>query len=207
MMFLNRLEKRLKEELPGVTAQMRMAPKNRPFPEIPEKPILAAVVILLYQQNGIWYTVLIKRNNYQGPHSGQISLPGGRMEVYDPSLQEAAIREAVEELGIARIRIHIIEKLTPLHIPASNYLVHPFAGFYEGTPFWQPDSAEVRYVIEASLSQLLDPANVKSGIIHSGDRSWYAPYYDINGEKIWGATAMIISEFLEVVRSVEFSEQ
>lgn len=203
-MFLSKLERKLKEELPGLKAQVLMAPEKRPFLAAPGKPVPAAVLILLFQRDEEWYTVFIKRNDYDGPHGGQISLPGGRMERYDSSLQETALRETQEELGIPSGRIRILGNLTPLHIPASNYMVHPFVGEYKGIPSWQPDIAEVKYVIEARLSQLLDEKNVKFKKIFSGDNAWNAPFYDMNGEEIWGATAMIMSEFVEIIQSVEF---
>lgn len=203
-MFLDKLKGKLREELPGLKAQELMAPEIRPFLATPGKPVPAAVLILLFQRDEEWFTMFIQRNDYDGPHGGQISLPGGRMEQYDISLQQTALRETQEELGILSDSIRILGKLTPLHIPASNYMVHPFVGIYTGIPSWQPNGAEVKYVIEARLSQLLDKKNTKIKKFLSGMKEWDAPFYDVNGEAIWGATAMIISEFLEVVRSIEF---
>lgn len=202
-MFLNNLEKRLVKDLPGLQAQMLMAPKNRPFLIAPENPVLAAVLVLLFKRSEGWYTVLIKRNEYDGPHSGQISLPGGRKEQSDRSLQETALRETEEELGIPSSHIRILGNLTPLHIPASNYLVHPFVGYYKEIPSWKPDLSEVNYVIEVGLNHLLDTGNMKLRKISSGKVIWEAPYYDVSGEQVWGATAMIMSEFLQIVRNVE----
>lgn len=183
---------------------MRMAPANRPQIISPEKPVPAAILFLLFQRNELWHTVFIRRNDHKGPHGGQISLPGGMHEKYDLSLLDTAIRETTEELGIERNKIHPLGNLTTLYIPASNFLVYPFIGYYGATPVWKPNPSEVKYVIEARLDQLLDSKNVKVKTIASGNTIWNAPCYDIGGEDIWGATAMIVSEFVEILRSIHF---
>ena len=123
----------LEGPLPGESAQLKMAPTYRgSFPDQKEA-IRAAVLALLYPSGGVAHLVFIKRNEYDGPHSAQVSFPGGAWEEGDDSLEQTAIRETREELGI-QDDIEILGALTPLHIPVSNFLVYPFVG-------WMDDSS------------------------------------------------------------------
>ncbi len=132
------------------------------------------------------------------PHSAQVSFPGGAWEPNDGSLLETALRETREELGITQ-EIHVLGSLTPLHIPVSNFMVTPFAGWMDEHPLFQPDPTEVQYVIESSLHELSDPVNILSESWEQHGRTIIAPYYRVGNEKIWGATAMMLCEFLQLV--------
>ena len=187
----------LQKTLPGEAAQLLMAPTFRGSVNDQAHPHRAAVLILLYPSRGETHLVFMKRNEYKGPHSGQVSFPGGAWEESDGTLDQTAIRECREELGIQE-SIEILGALTPLHIPVSNYLVAPFVGWMEQTPVFHPDRTEVQYVIEVSLRELLDTATRDSETLHQHNRSVEAPYYGVGENKIWGATAMMLSEFLEV---------
>lgn len=183
--------------LPGESAQLKMAPTFRgSFPE-QEEAIRAAVLALIYPSGGDAYLAFMKRNEYDGPHSAQVSFPGGAWEEGDQSLEETALRETREELGITG-PIEILGALTPLHIPVSNFMVFPFMGWMSEAPRFAPDPSEVQYVIEARLSELLSPANRDSETIWHHERSIDAPYYRVGKEKIWGATAMMLSELLQL---------
>jgi 8-oxo-dGTP pyrophosphatase MutT (NUDIX family) len=195
--LINRLwwKESLKNNLPGESAQMRMAPTFRgQYPE-QEDPLHAAVLILLYPVDGEMHVVFMKRNEYDGPHSGQVSFPGGAREAQDLSLEQTAIRETREEIGIEE-DLEILGALTPLHIPVSNFLVFPFLAWLEKTPVFFPDRSEVQYLIEVPLKELLDPAIRESETIYHHGKTIEAPYYRVGKEKIWGATAMMLSEFL-----------
>jgi 8-oxo-dGTP pyrophosphatase MutT (NUDIX family) len=167
-----------------------------------ENPVQAAVLVLFYGSGKETRLVFIKRNEYDGPHSAQVSFPGGARETGDPTLEETALRETREELGI-KGQIEVLGSLTPLHIPVSNFMVHPFVGWMNQSPEFRPDPTEVQYVIEVSLRELLDPANCDSEIIYHHERSIKAPFYRVGKEKIWGATAMMLSEVLQLATSLQ----
>ena len=185
------------EPLPGEKGQEGMAPEFRGNVAHVTDPVPAAVMILLFPVKNDTGMVFIKRNAYDGPHSAQVSFPGGAWEAGDGSLPDTAIRETREELGISE-EIDLLGPLTPLHIPISNYVVYPFAGWLKERPLFKPDPAEVRYVIESSIGELSDPANILSDRWEQHERTIVAPYYRVGKEKIWGATAMMLCEFLQV---------
>lgn len=201
---LKQLKTRLKDQLPGHIAQVKMAPSKR------EKGLdcydiensrASAVLILIYPDNNELHTVFIKRPDYNGPHSGQISLPGGKYEDFDSTLQDTALRETFEEVGINPITVTTIGQLSQLYIPHSNYLVTPYVGYCTEYPNFIPDTYEVDRIITTSIAHLLERKNRKEFIFrNSRNEDIIAPYFDLHGEKLWGATAMIMSEFLEVLK-------
>ena len=198
-LFLNQLELDLKSILPGPEAQNNMAPELR-LENRHGYSQNAAVMILLFIRDGSWHTVLMKRPEYTGAHSNQISLPGGKFEKGDAGPEETALRETREETGIDVSRIRILGKLSRLHIPVSGIEVQPVVGYYPGYPDFQPDPSEVAYLIETPLEDLLDPRNIREKSRTLMCKLVRVPYFQIGREHIWGATAMILSEFLEVVR-------
>lgn len=197
-----RLASELLKPLPGVDAQLRMSPAaKRPVSlEYPLKN--AGVLILLYPHGGRICTVFIKRTEYEGVHSGQVSLPGGMFKEEDGSLMKTALREANEETGMDLSSVTIIGTLTPLHIPVSNVNVHAFVGISDSRPAFSHDPAEVQYLIEESLDELLSEVNRKTKSMTLFGNEVTVPYFDVQGNHIWGATAMIISEFSEIVKNV-----
>jgi 8-oxo-dGTP pyrophosphatase MutT (NUDIX family) len=191
----------LSKKLPGELAQLRMAPTFRGQISSPEKPVEAAVLALFYPSDGKIHLVFIKRNEYDGPHSAQISFPGGAREAGDLTLKDTALREAREEVGITT-EIEVLGSLTPLHIPISNFKVYPFVGWMKETPVFFPDRSEVQYVVEVPLDVLLDPSNSDSETRYHHKMPIEAPFYKVGKEKIWGATAMMLSELLELATSL-----
>lgn len=198
--FFENLKEELKKELPGETAQIKMAPGIRPGFDRTEKTRKAGVLILLYEKNKELYVSFIQRTEYNGPHSGQISFPGGKYEEGDKNIIETALRETQEEIGINPEMIDIYGPLTPLHIPVSNFIVYPIIGIHKNSPLFNIDPLEVKEVIEVRLHDLLNPENCTSKEFKYGDLSFIAPIYNPNNITIWGATAMMLSEFLEIVR-------
>ena len=141
------------------------------------------------------------RPTYEGIHSGQISLPGGKYELTDSDLSVTALREAQEEIGVDSKKVRLIGRLSELYIPPSNYIVQPFVGVLETEPAFTPDPKEVERIIEIRLEDLLDEKNKrKKRILLRTGTSILAPCYIIDGNTIWGATAMILSEFREIAR-------
>jgi 8-oxo-dGTP pyrophosphatase MutT (NUDIX family) len=195
----------LSAPLPGEIAHHRMSPRYAGEFFHETDPIEAAVMILMYPFGRKLFLALIKRNEYPGHHSAQVSFPGGMKEISDDSLEFTARRETCEELGIPDT-MEILGSLTPLYIPVSNYLVTPFVGCVEHHPDFQPDETEVQYVIEAAVEALKDPMNRKDEELTRHGKKIVAPCYRIGEELIWGATAMMLSEFLAVVRQAGFPD-
>jgi len=183
--------------LPGKEVQNRMAPTFRGAFLHQADPVRAAVLALMYPSGGEIHMAFIKRNEYDGAHSGQVSFPGGVWESGDQNLESTAIRETREELGISG-EIVVLGTLTELHIPVSNYLVTPFIGWMDQTPAFHPEESEVQYIIEASLETLLSPSARGSEIMVRHGQRIEAPFYKVGKEKIWGATAMMLSEVMEL---------
>ncbi len=199
---LMRWKEILSAELPGEETQLQMAPTFRGVFHHEGDPVHAAVLILMYPREGEINVVFMKRNAYDGPHSAQVSFPGGAWEKGDRTLENTAVRETREELGIAG-QIEILGSLSELHIPVSNYQVTPFVGWMEHAPTFHPDPSEVQYVIETTLQELMDPENRASEILSRHGQSIDTPYYKVGNEKIWGATAMMLCEFLQLVSSLQ----
>ena len=204
--WASKLAAELKNPLPGAGAQLRMAPSAR-LPLIAGKsPKKSGVLLLLYPCDDDIYTVFIKRTEYVGIHSGQISFPGGKFEKHDVTLANTALREAVEETGIPVDAAKIIGNLTPLTIPVSNTIVFPYVAICHDRPVFHHDPGEVQYLIEARIDDLLNPVNHRTKIMRIAGYKVSVPYIDIQNNHIWGATAMILSEFLEVVKKVMSDE-
>ena len=138
-------------------------------------------------------------------HSGQISFPGGKLEAFDKTRQAGALREANEEIGVPIEDVAILGKLTPLYIPASNFQVYPFVGYIDYRPKFIPQETEVAEVVEVSLKELMAPKTVKykSMKFRGNYNVKEVPYFDVNQKTVWGATGMMLSEFVEVVNQVK----
>ena len=191
----------LSGHLPGREAQRQMAPDYRGEADPSAYPVPAAVLILLYPSGERTGLVFIKRNEYDGPHSAQVSFPGGAWEKGDGSLANTAVREAREELGVDG-EIVLLGQMTDLDIPVSNFRVTPFVAHTPERPVFRPDPSEVQYVIESTVEALLDPSARQTETWDFREMQVDVPFYEVNGEKIWGATAMMLCEFLQLAISV-----
>ena len=189
----------LKNPLPGEKQQLLMSPAFRALPDLPPPLKKAAVMICIIPGEKDLQTIFIKRNEYDGPHSGQISFPGGIYEEKDIELSETALRETKEEIGIDCSRTALLGALTPLLIPVSNVLVYPFVGYYGNSPMFTLDKREVDYLIIPQIADLLNPGCIKKEKWNLRGMDIEVPFYLINENIIWGATAMILSEFLEII--------
>ena len=195
--FINSLETILEKELPGQKAQEKMAPLIK----IPDLPFTetgkASVLILLYPRMGELWTLFIKRTIYRGHHSGQVSFPGGKREINDRSPEHTALREANEETGVDPSKIRILGNLTPLHIPVSNIEVLPVVGYTDREPGFRISEYEVEYLIKVPLNELMNKMTTEKDLLINSEVI-KVPGYLVQDEYIWGATAMILSEFIEI---------
>lgn len=204
--FIQILQERLQGELPGALAQNKMSPSVRLTSNtLCDRTITreSSVLILLYIKNNEFYVPFIQRPKYNGAHSAQVSLPGGKFEPQDKNLKDTALRETWEEIGVKPDKIQIVGNLTPIYIPNSNYNVTPYVAYLDECPTFTPDAFEVDYIIEASLSQLIAPETIQSFVKNINGHTIEAPFFNIDNCKIWGATAMIISELKELINNME----
>lgn len=207
--FIEKLTTQLQVPLPGLEAQLRMAPPFRrtidPTKQPGYDPKVSAVLVLLYPVKEKIMTVLILRPAYEGVHSGQVGFPGGKLELNEEPVQ-AALRETEEEIGVKETFVKVIGRLTELYIPPSNFLVHPFVAFSSERPDFILDKNEVEQIIEVSMDELLDDSLMKSIQVRSSTRPGEprmlreVPCYEIQGHNVWGATAMMMNELKEILR-------
>lgn len=163
----------------------------------------AAVLLLVYPAKHQSYFALIKRPTYQGAHSNQIALPGGKVEVQDKSLLETAIREASEEVNIKPDSVLKTTPLTPIYIPPSNFLVTPFLGISLSKPLFVKEEREVDEILEVNLHELLQHNKLpQTSIQTSSNTAINSPYLKLQNQVVWGATAMILNEFKHLLKSV-----
>jgi 8-oxo-dGTP pyrophosphatase MutT (NUDIX family) len=197
------LKKKFTGPMPGFRAQRRMTPNPRPgnklYFEVEDISNKAGVLLLFYPWKDELYLVLTRRTDHVDFHKGQISLPGGRQEP-EESLEQTALREAQEELKIDPDSVRILGRLTPLFIPPSNYCIYPVVGFSERRPDFQPETQEVAEVLEIPVHHLLEPESThkEKWIIRGAEVE--VPFYLFRGQKIWGATAMVLAELVEVLK-------
>jgi len=187
---------------PGWPVQLTMGPEpregSRKVEETDETCSWAAVMLLLYPRQQHFEMVLTRRSNLVLHHQSQISFPGGRREEGETFLQ-TALRETKEELGIDLGDIHILGELTPLFIPPSNICIRPLVARLPERPNFHPSRDEVAEILEIPLLHLLDEKNRRREIWIRDDKRIQVPFFDFKGNKIWGATAMVLAEFLDLL--------
>ena len=202
--FFIKIKESLANELPGESAQLSMSPlKRKIHPTEVKNSKESAVAIVLFQSNNTIYSLLLQRPEYSGIHSGQICLPGGKVDIIDDSLVETAIRECFEETGIPANKLELLGDLTPVYIPVSNHHVQPFVFLHRGEPNLIPDKREVVQIIPFEIHQLLNHKIIKRKDIFSNQKTLKnIPYFDIHNKMVWGATAVILNEFKEILKKV-----
>ena len=198
------LHDRLQKPLPGGVAhqQMMAQPIGQRFKmEYEKPPRKGAVMIALYPDEGKIYFPLMQRPPYQGVHGGQVSLPGGKKEESDDSLIETAIRETFEEIGVIISDKEIIGSLSDLNVTASNFIVKPVVSILHKKPDFVRDPREVEQIFKAEVQHLLHPRTLQeTELTVAKEIRLKAPFFDIEEKVVWGATAMILSEFVEILK-------
>lgn len=180
----------------AMRAWLRMAPRLRPMERPADQPgssRLAGVLVLLYPRGSDWCFILTRRTEAVATHKGQISLPGGAQEGDEP-IQQTALRETCEEVGVCPGDINLLGALTPLYVIVSDFTVYPFVGNLSEPPRLRPDPVEVAQVLEMSLTSLLDDSvkMMERWTIRGVEVD--VPFYQVDGLAVWGATAIILSE-------------
>ncbi len=200
------IQSQLELPLPGEEAQFQMAHVSRKHAVHPPKRVnRAGVMALLYPKKREWHLVFIERvsNNPKDRHRGQIGFPGGRFEEEDGQMENTALRETEEEIGVRQGDIQVLGSLTELYIPVSNFLVHPFVGVLDYAPAFTPQVSEVKSVLEFPFLKFVEPRAVQitQMTVGEGIALNNVPYFDLQGKVLWGATAMMLSELLAVYKS------
>ena len=191
----------LQSPLPGREAQVKMSTRPRPGDAPPFNNADfrdGAVLILLYPVAGELYLPLTKRTTSVDSHKGHISLPGGARE-HGETLVQTALRESSEEIGVSVPEESVLGKLSVIYVPVSRYRVSPFVAAIDSRPEYHPDSNEVDEMIETPLRIFLEEDNVRREWQTHMNRRMLVPFYRFGKHKIWGATAMILAEFAELL--------
>lgn len=196
------LSQRLAGTLPGIEAQLRFAPEP-PGPGwqpgyFPPDARIAAALLLVYPRGRQVVVPLTRRASGLARHAGQVSLPGGAIDPGE-TLAEAALREASEEIGVDPASVQILGELTPVHVTVSGFTLHPVVGISEQRPAFAPAPHEVDEILEVPIDDLRDATRIRRGTrIREGVSVEY-PYFDLHGHQIWGATAMVLGEFISLL--------
>ena len=205
---MHSLEEKLSGPKPGLIAQLGMTPNPRPghqvYYEVEDTSLKAGVLVLFYPREGKLHLVFTRRTDNVDFHKGQISFPGGRQETGE-SLEQTALREAQEELEIDPDSVRILGMLTPLYIPPSNYCIYPVVGMAKSRPDFLPVQLEVAEVLEIPLAHLLNPQNIRREMWNIRGADVEVPFYAFGEHKIWGATAMVLAELLEMIKGLSSS--
>ncbi len=204
--FIKELTNRLRLPLPGAKAHepLRATPTGalRPSFEHKTPPKPGSVLILLYPDHGHIKFPLTQRAEYAGAHSGQISLPGGKAEMGE-SIEETALREGEEEIGIHLTQVEVIGRLSEFFVIPSNFIVTPVVAFQRIKPVFTPDPIEVVRVLEGTIESLLrEDAVQKKEITAARVYQLMAPHFLIDNQMVWGATAMMLNELRMILREI-----
>lgn len=206
--FLTQLKTRLSQPLPGWIAQSKMSPiKTKQYLEFPETSKKAAVLIVVYADNaGDLNLIFIKRSTQEkDKHSGQISFPGGQKEKEDISLEMTALRETYEEIGLFQNDLTILGMLTPLYVYVSNFYVEPYVACLNKLPNFKIQESEVQEIITAKISYLLSEDSKYTADFNIRNKVFKnMPHYKLVDNILWGATAMITAELLDIIEELNF---
>lgn len=206
--FIKKFQNAIGQGLPGEHAHSQLIPIDRKLnsqmQDLARDYRKSAVGVVLFEASNSIYCVLIQRPQYDGIHSRQISFPGGKMDLTDPDLEYTAKREIFEEIALPSDRIQTIGELTHIYIPVSKFYVKPYVFFAEDLPELIADEREVDEIITFDIELLHDEKIIKTTDLKlsNGLIQKQVPYFDIHGKTVWGATAMMLSEFRAVLKNI-----
>ena len=211
--MIKNIKKSLESKLPGIDSWNRMAVKPINDENILNNKIVkyekflsenninemkqAAVLVCFFEKKGEYYLPLIRRPMHEKNHPGQIALPGGAREENE-TLENTALREAFEEVGIIPDNVEIIGKMTPLPVPVSKYVITPFIGITENEPKWNINELEVDELIILKFKDLIDSNNGYYEDWNLNGNMLRVPIFKIMKKDIWGATAAVLSELIDL---------
>lgn len=203
MKLKERIKLALNNKLPGSDSQSKMLPPNRELSVVTNKKATvkySSVLFLLFEDNNILKVCFIKRPQHMKYHPGQVAMPGGRIEKNETALQ-TALRETEEEIGVSAEKIEILGQLSDLYVDVSRFLIYPFVGWISENPIFRLNKNEVEKIILFPLLQYKNCFDVQELETVSGKLA--VPCIPFEKEIIWGATAMILAEFYDVLEEVE----
>ncbi len=202
---VSQIKKAVSSPKPGFKSQLTMVidprPGHKTYLEIKDRCKKAGVLILVFPWKEQSYLILTRRTELVQYHPNQISFPGGQCEP-EENPSTTALRETHEELGIDPAKIKTVGQLTPLYIPPSDYCIYPSVGISDQRPEYFPRIKEVAEVIEIPILHLLEDKNLRKEIWELNGKKVRVPFYEFEDHKIWGATAMVLAEFLDIIRPV-----
>lgn len=201
--FEDTLRKRLAGTLPGAEAHLRFAPVPQRTGwkpgHLPADARAAAGLLLIYPgPEGLSIPLTVRASGLRR-HAGQISLPGGAIDPGE-TLRDAALREAREEIGLDSSSIRILGELTPVYVIVSGFTLHPVVAVADRAPAFTPAANEVEKIIEVTLDHLCDASHIRRGTRTREGVAVEYPYFDLLGHQVWGATAMILGEFVTLLQ-------
>lgn len=202
--LLQQLKKQLKNQLPGSISHVKMLPPGRVL-ALPANQINyhdSAVLILLFPFQDQIQFCLIRRPATMKNHAGQIAFPGGKREKEDINLIQTALREAHEEIGLDRDAVEVLGLLSTVYVQISDFLITPVVGWYAGFPDVQIDSSEVDEAIFVSLEDIANHENRREREMETRTGRIFVPGYEIDGCFIWGATAMMLAELVDIYTEI-----
>lgn len=203
-----RIRLQLLNELPGEQSHQKMSPLNRPLTSDALKNTSdyreSAVAIVLFESNNQIECILTQRPEYDGSHSGQVSFPGGKKELSDTNLEATARRECREEIGVELSLEHYLGELSPVYIPVSRFLVLPYVYFLPSIPTFVRDAHEVAEIFTFPLFDLKKEELISTMELKLPNGTIYrnVPYFNLNNKKVWGATALMLSELKDVLMTL-----
>lgn len=207
--FTELVSKIKKIPLAGIKAHQEMLPFERQKEyekslKNPVKPLDAGVMALFYPTPELQtMLILILRNTSPGVHSGQMGFPGGRLEIRDENLEQTALRETYEEIGVLPSNVEIIRKLTKTYIPPSNFWVHPFLGIAKQTPRFRRQESEVKELVTVKFEDFMNDENIVTESLTTSYGDYIdVPAFALNNKIVWGATAMMLNEVKSLFKEV-----